>query len=141
MKMIMFFELAGTNLYYYALTLKIENRQPNSQRKLLMLSMRNYNRSSSITYNTKFGTCSIQENPADFENCLIYADNAMYKAKSNGRNGYVIYNSILEESYKDKLTLKMDIEKALENNEFYASLPTTNQYKNGQIVGVEALIR
>lgn len=87
------------------------------------------------------GLVLYQENPADFENCLIYADNAMYKAKSNGRNGYVIYNSILEESYKDKLTLKMDIEKALENNEFMLHYQPQINIKNGQIVGVEALIR
>jgi diguanylate cyclase (GGDEF)-like protein/PAS domain S-box-containing protein len=88
-----------------------------------------------------FGLVLYQENPSNFENCLIYADNAMYKAKSNGRNGYVIYDSILEETYKDKLTLKMDIEKALENNEFRLHYQPQINIKNGEIVGVEALIR
>ena len=87
------------------------------------------------------GIVLYKDNPANFENCLIYADNAMYKAKSNGRNGYVIYDSILEESYKDKLTLKMDIEKALENNEFTLHYQPQVDIKNGMIVGVEALIR
>jgi diguanylate cyclase (GGDEF)-like protein/PAS domain S-box-containing protein len=87
------------------------------------------------------GILLYQDNPANFEECLIYADNAMYKAKSNGRNGYVIYDSILEESYKDKLTLKMDIEKALENNEFTLHYQPQVDIKNGKIIGVEALIR
>lgn len=105
-----------------------------------------FNREITIDHHQLHITASLglvlyQENPADFENCLIYADNAMYKAKSNGRNGYVIYNSILEESYKDKLTLKMDIEKALENNEFMLHYQPQINIKNGQIIGVEALIR
>lgn len=87
------------------------------------------------------GIVLYKDNPANFEDCLIYADNAMYKAKSNGRNGYVIYDSILEESYKDKLTLKMDIEKALENNEFILHYQPQVDIKNGKIIGVEALIR
>ena len=63
------------------------------------------------------------------------------KQNLNGRNGYVIYDSILEESYKDKLTLKMDIEKALENNEFALHYQPQVDIKNGTIIGVEALIR
>ncbi|HEY8804864.1 MAG TPA: GGDEF domain-containing phosphodiesterase, partial [Clostridium sp.] len=81
------------------------------------------------------------ETPTNFENCLIYADNAMYKAKANGRNGYVIYNPVLEESFKDKLTLKMDIEKALESNEFLIYYQPQVDIKNGNIIGAEALIR
>lgn len=87
------------------------------------------------------GIVLYEDNPANYEDSLIYADNAMYKAKSNGRNGYVIYNSILEESYKDKLTLKMDIEKALENNEFILHYQPQVDIQNGKIIGVEALIR
>lgn len=87
------------------------------------------------------GIVLYKNNPANYEDYLIYADNAMYKAKSNGRNGYVIYDSILEESYKDKLTLKMDIEKALENNEFILHYQPQVDIQNGKIIGVEALIR
>ena len=45
------------------------------------------------------GILLYHENPTNFENCLIYADNAMYIAKTNGRNGYVIYDPILKESF------------------------------------------
>lgn len=90
---------------------------------------------------TSMGVLLYHENPVDFETCLIYADNAMYKAKANGRNCYVIYDPILEEFYKDKIILKMDIEKALENNEFILYYQPQVDIKNGNIVGVEALIR
>ena len=72
---------------------------------------------------------------------MIYTDNAMYKAKANGRNGYAIYDPILKEFFKDKLILKMDIEKALENNEFILYYQPQVDIKNGNIVGAEALIR
>ena len=48
------------------------------------------------------GILLYHEHPTNYENCLIYVDNAMYKAKANGRNGYVIYSPILEESFKYK---------------------------------------
>ena len=87
------------------------------------------------------GILLYHENPTNFENCFIYADNAMYKAKSNGRNGYVIYDPILKESFEDKLILKMDIEKALRNNEFRLYYQPQVDIKNGNIIGAEALIR
>ena len=87
------------------------------------------------------GILLYDENPTNFENCLIYADNAMYKAKNNGRDGYVIYNPILKESFINKLTLKMDIEKALDNNEFLLYYQPQVDIKNGNIIGAEALIR
>lgn len=87
------------------------------------------------------GILLYHENPTDYENCLIYADNAMYRAKANGRNGYVIYDPILKELFKDKLILKMDIEKALEDNEFILYYQPQVDIKNGEIIGAEALIR
>jgi len=87
------------------------------------------------------GILLYNENQTNYENCLIYADNAMYKAKANGRNGYVIYDSVLKDSFQDKLTLKMDIEKALENNEFILYYQPQVNIKNGNIIGAEALIR
>jgi diguanylate cyclase (GGDEF)-like protein/PAS domain S-box-containing protein len=79
--------------------------------------------------------------PANLENCLIYADNALFKAKENGRNGYVIYEATLEKLYKDKLILKIALEKALENEEFVLHYQPQVDITSGDIIGVEALIR
>ena len=81
------------------------------------------------------------EKQVSFEDCLIYADNALYKAKANGRNGYFIYESTLEKLYKDKLTLKLDIERALESEEFVLHYQPQVDIRDGSIVGVETLIR
>ena len=90
---------------------------------------------------TSFGVLLYHENPIDYENCLIYTDNAMYRAKENGRNGYVIYDPLIKKYFKDKLILKMDIEKAIENNEFILCYQPQVDIKNGNIIGAEALIR
>ena len=105
-----------------------------------------FNRTIVIDNNELHMTASLgivlyKDNPVSFEECLVYADNAMYKAKANGRNGYFIYQSDLEKLYKDKLTLKIDIERALENDEFVLHYQPQVDIRNGNIVGAETLIR
>lgn len=105
-----------------------------------------FNRTIVIDNNELHMTASLgivlyKDNPVSFEDCLVYADNAMYKAKANGRNGYFIYQSDLEKLYKDKLTLKIDIERALENDEFVLHYQPQVDIRNGEIVGAETLIR
>ncbi|MBU3177212.1 EAL domain-containing protein [Clostridium estertheticum] len=96
---------------------------------------------SQLHVTASLGIVLYNENSTNSKEWLNHADNALYKAKTNGRNGYVIYEPILEESFIDKLTLKMDIEKALENNEFMLYYQPQVDIKNGDIIGAEALIR
>ncbi|MFA5525001.1 MAG: EAL domain-containing protein [Tissierellales bacterium] len=69
------------------------------------------------------------------------ADIAMYKAKDRGGNGYYIYSEDLSEKEMDNLILISQIRQAEANNElrlFYQPIINTD---NGDIMGMEALIR
>jgi diguanylate cyclase (GGDEF)-like protein/PAS domain S-box-containing protein len=75
------------------------------------------------------------------EEFMVYADNAMYKAKSQGKNRYVIYTSDMLNNSIEELKLESDLRKALEKNEFILHYQPQVCNNSGKIIGVEALIR
>jgi len=75
------------------------------------------------------------------EEFMVYADNAMYKVKSHGKNGYAVYTSDMLNNSIEELKLETDLRKALDNNEFILHYQPQICNKSKEIVGVEALIR
>jgi len=72
---------------------------------------------------------------------LQQADMAMYEAKQEGRNNYRWYTSDLNQRIREKITLRSDIQKAIENQEFELYYQPQIDGRNGRIVGFEALLR
>ncbi|RFU71004.1 EAL domain-containing protein [Peribacillus saganii] len=87
------------------------------------------------------GIAIYRNNTITLEEFMIYADNAMYKAKSQGKNRYVVYTSDLLSNSIEELQLETDLRKALENNEFILHYQPQVCNKSEKIVGAEALIR
>lgn len=79
--------------------------------------------------------------PITMEKLMIYADNAMYEAKKQGKNRYSIYTADLLEGAKDEYRLETDLRKAVEQEEFVLHYQPQLNPKTGNIIGVEALIR
>lgn len=75
------------------------------------------------------------------EDLIKYADIAMYNAKKQGRNRYVIYNDALKEIFLERMTIEKYIPKALENDEFELYFQPQLDIKNNIIIGFEALLR
>lgn len=91
-------------------------------------------------------TCSIgvtlyPNDGRDAETLLKHADSAMYKAKELGRNTFQYYAAEMNSTVTDRLELLNRLRQAIPNDELVLHYQPKLNLANGEIIGVEALIR
>ncbi len=69
------------------------------------------------------------------------ADLAMYEAKQRGRNNYQFFTKALNEAVAMRLEIESSLRSAIKNNEFFLNYQPKVRVQNGEVVGVEALLR
>lgn len=69
------------------------------------------------------------------------ADIAMYRAKWDGKNRYVVFETGMHAAIQNRMELEMDLRDALENGEFFLAYQPTFALSDMRPNGVEALIR
>ncbi|MHC5349884.1 EAL domain-containing protein [Metapseudomonas furukawaii] len=69
------------------------------------------------------------------------ADLAMYKAKQQGRNCYQWYTTDLEQKVSERVTLRNELQKAIESSAFMLYYQPQIDGRNGRVTGYEALLR
>ena len=72
---------------------------------------------------------------------LKHADSAMYQAKANGRNTYLVYTEAMETEARRRANLTAALRRALDRNEFQLLFQPRLSLTSGRITGVEALLR
>ena len=75
------------------------------------------------------------------EELLREADIAMYRAKWDGKNRYVVFETSMQDTVQKRMELEMDLREALENEEFFLAYQPTIDLSDMSPTGVEALIR
>ena len=75
------------------------------------------------------------------EELLRDADLALYRAKAEGKNCWVLFEPEMQSAVLDRLGLKMDLQSALERDEFHLLYQPLFDLDTTRIYGVEALIR
>ncbi|HEY8304530.1 MAG TPA: EAL domain-containing protein [Solirubrobacteraceae bacterium] len=78
---------------------------------------------------------------ATAEELLRDADIAMYRAKWEGKNGYVVFESGMEDAVQSRMELEMDLRDAYEREEFFVVYQPTFDLREMVPTGMEALIR
>jgi diguanylate cyclase (GGDEF)-like protein len=69
------------------------------------------------------------------------ADIAMYRAKWDGKNRYVVFEAVMQDAIQRRMQLEMDLRVALENQEFFLVYQPTFDLRDMSPTGMEALIR
>lgn len=77
----------------------------------------------------------------DVESLVARADTAMYRAKSQGANQFVMYSKISDDFTTSNLALENDLRKAIERDELKLHYQPIISLKTGKVIAVEALIR
>jgi diguanylate cyclase (GGDEF)-like protein len=75
------------------------------------------------------------------EELLRDADIAMYRAKWDGKNRYVVFESAMQDAVQGRMELEMDLREALENEQFFLVYQPTFDLQSMSPTGVEALLR
>jgi diguanylate cyclase len=94
-----------------------------------------------LTVTPSLGISVFPQDGADLETLLKNADAAMYRAKEGGRNAFQFYASEMNTATLDRLLMESNLRRALQQNEFTLYYQPLIDLQNGQIIGVEALIR
>ena len=75
------------------------------------------------------------------DDLLAEADVALYEAKAAGKNRWVRFQAEMQTAARTKLTLELDLAKALERDELYLVYQPTFDLRSQVVIGVEALLR
>jgi diguanylate cyclase (GGDEF)-like protein len=78
---------------------------------------------------------------ASADDLLRDADIAMYRAKWEGKNRYVIFESKMQDAVQTRMALEMDLREAIQSDQFFLVYQPTFDLRDMAPTGVEALIR
>ena len=85
---------------------------------------------------------SIYPNDGEETQDLIkYADSAMYKAKSEGRNNFQFYSVEMTKLAHDRVVMETDLRGSLKNEDFVVYFQPQINAEYGALIGMEALVR
>jgi diguanylate cyclase (GGDEF)-like protein/PAS domain S-box-containing protein len=90
---------------------------------------------------TSIGITLFPDDGNDAETLLKNADNAMYRAKAEGRNTYQMSTQELNRSTHERMTLENGLHLAMERQEFEIFYQPQVDIRSMKIVGMEALLR
>ena len=96
-------------------------------------------RETSLTVTASVGIAAADGTTA--EELLRDADIAMYRAKWDGKNRYVVFESGMQDSVQHRMELEMDLRDALVKDEFFLAFQPTLDLSDMSLNGVEALVR
>ena len=90
---------------------------------------------------TSIGIAFYPDDGNDVETLLKNADVAMYKAKETGKNTFCYYASDMNQEAKARINIENKMRYAIKNNDFQLYYQPQYNIDNGQLIGMEALIR
>ncbi len=94
-----------------------------------------------LRLSSSIGVSIYPDDSKDVDELMKFADIAMYKAKSEGRDQFSFFTSSLNDQVHKEVAIAHDMHRALEDREFVLYYQPKIQINTGKIIGAEALIR
>lgn len=94
-----------------------------------------------VYLNVSIGIAVFQEDSADLDKLIEFANIAKNYAIQTGDNNYVFYEKEIKENYLNNLELETELRSALEKNELSLHYQPQVQVGTEEIIGIEALLR
>lgn len=94
-----------------------------------------------LEVSASIGIAIYSQSAHDLDKLLSAADTAMYQAKAQGRDRYLIFNSSMSEEASRLVKLESDIRKAIGEHQFEFYLQPLMDSSSREMVGAEALLR
>ncbi|MCP1198839.1 bifunctional diguanylate cyclase/phosphodiesterase [Notoacmeibacter sp. MSK16QG-6] len=94
-----------------------------------------------LSVGVSIGVARYPEDGQTSDQLLDRADLAMYEAKDKGKNRIERYQQGMEETNRSRSALAMDLQNAIENDEFEIHYQLQNDTVSEKVVGAEALLR
>lgn len=96
---------------------------------------------SDVRVSASIGVTLCPSDPAEPEQLMRHADQAMYRAKLAGKNCYELFNQTQESKLRANQSLLRKIEQAIERKQFQLYFQPKVDCRRGRVVGFEALLR
>jgi diguanylate cyclase (GGDEF)-like protein/PAS domain S-box-containing protein len=87
------------------------------------------------------GIALAPEDAADANNLLSRADLALYRVKSEGRNGWCFYHAEMDAVVQQRLEMEHELRTALSDQQFQLHFQPLLNLDSGEVVSFEALLR
>lgn len=94
-----------------------------------------------ITSGASIGISICPNDSTDVTELFRYADIAMYRSKSDGRNKVSFFEIKMQETFLENFLIENRLRTAIQNDDFYLLYQPVIDSKSKKISGVEALIR
>lgn len=94
-----------------------------------------------VHVSASLGITLYPEDASDIDSLMKHADQAMYAAKSKGRNGFSYFTASLQEAAQKRLSLAADLRVALATNQFRVHFQPVVELSTGRVNKAEALLR
>jgi diguanylate cyclase (GGDEF)-like protein/PAS domain S-box-containing protein len=94
-----------------------------------------------VAIHASIGIACRTAGPGDADELLRDADIAMYRAKAGGKGRFEIFTDTMQKAVVSQLELEVDLQRAIEDGEFFIHYQPLVDLQSGQTVAVEALAR